>query len=140
LNGTVVDSPHSEHVVRVSERTREVPLLRFALHCLQRLGSFMNCLSWKKSCSPAVKTNSAPQSMHFKTRSVNSMAAGFPKAGKRLPESAKSIQTLPLRIPVFVRLEQQGPRAAEKEQRKYLGGRIRPKMGGFDLNCHTRAI
>jgi hypothetical protein len=38
-------------------------------------------LSWKKSCSPAVKTNSAPQSLHFKILSVNSMA-GFPKEGK----------------------------------------------------------
>jgi hypothetical protein len=38
-------------------------------------------LSWKKSCSPAVKTNSVPQSLHVKTLSVNSMA-GFPKEGK----------------------------------------------------------
>jgi hypothetical protein len=38
-------------------------------------------LSWKKSCSPAVNTNSAPQSLHFKTLSINSMA-GFPKAGR----------------------------------------------------------
>jgi hypothetical protein len=38
-------------------------------------------LSWKKSCSPAVKTNSAPQSLHFNTLSVNSMA-GFPEEGK----------------------------------------------------------
>jgi hypothetical protein len=38
-------------------------------------------LSWKKSCSPAVKTNSAPQSLHVKALSVNSMA-GFPKAGR----------------------------------------------------------
>jgi hypothetical protein len=40
---------------------------------LQRFGSFLNCLSKKKSCSPAVKTNSAPQSTHFKTLSWNSM-------------------------------------------------------------------
>jgi hypothetical protein len=38
----------------------------------------MNCLSWKKTCSPAVKTNSAPQSTHLSTRSVNSIA-GFPQ-------------------------------------------------------------
>jgi hypothetical protein len=38
-------------------------------------------LSWKNSCSPAVKTNSAPQSLHVKTLSVKSMA-GFPKVGK----------------------------------------------------------
>jgi hypothetical protein len=30
-------------------------------------------LSWKNSCSPAVKTKSAPQSIHFRTLSWNSM-------------------------------------------------------------------
>src|SRR6185312_9035352 len=65
LNGTVVSVPHSEQVVRVSVRTRALPLMRLALHCLQRFGSFLNCLSWKKNCSPAVKTKSAPQSTHF---------------------------------------------------------------------------
>jgi len=80
LKGTVVDSPHTEHVVRVSDRTLP-PLARFALHCLQCLGSFLNCLSWKKSCSPAVNMNSAPQSLHLRTRSLNSMA-GFPEERK----------------------------------------------------------
>src|SRR5438067_9511526 len=46
---------------------------RFPLQVLQRLGSFLNCLSWKKSCSPAVKTKSAPQSTHFRTLSWNSI-------------------------------------------------------------------
>jgi hypothetical protein len=50
---------------------------RFDLHGLQRLGSFLNCLSKKKSCSPAVKMNSPPQSAQ-----VNSL-------------STKSIQLLP---------------------------------------------
>ncbi len=45
LKGTVVAAPHSEQVVRVSARTRTPPLPRLALHCLQRLGSFLNCLS-----------------------------------------------------------------------------------------------
>jgi hypothetical protein len=40
-------------------------------------------LSWKNNCSPAVKTNSEPQSLHFKTLSVNSMT-GFPKEGNLL--------------------------------------------------------
>jgi len=80
-NGTVVSVPHAEHLVRVSALTLGPPLARFALHCLQRLGSFLKSLSWKKSCSPAVKTNSEPQSIHFNTLSVNSMA-GFPTAGK----------------------------------------------------------
>ena len=67
--------PHSEHWVRVS--VREMPAAaglppgvalatcapRLDLHGLQRLGSFLNCLSRKKSCSPAVKMNSPPQAV-----------------------------------------------------------------------------
>jgi hypothetical protein len=55
-------------------------LARFALHCLQRFGSFLKSLSWKNNCSPAVKMNSEPQSTHLRTLSVNSMA-GFPEGG-----------------------------------------------------------
>ena len=73
LKGTVVSAPHSEQTVRVSVRTPPAPEARLILHCLQRLGSFLNCLSWKKSCSPAVKTKSFPQSTHFKTLSTNSI-------------------------------------------------------------------
>jgi len=72
--------PHSEQVVRVSGRTLKLPRARLALHCLQCLGSFLNCLSWKNNCSPAVNTKSAPQSVHFKIRSLKSMA-GFPVTG-----------------------------------------------------------
>ena len=78
-NGTVVSLPHWEHVARVSTRVKccALPLVggavrmatRFDLQALQRLGSFLNCLSWKNSCSPAVKTKSAPQSMHVSTLS-----------------------------------------------------------------------
>src|SRR3954463_15722188 len=62
-NGTVVSFPQAEHVVEVSTRSRIVgPALtrfaRLALHPLQRFGSFLNCLSAKKSCPPAVQTNS----------------------------------------------------------------------------------
>ena len=67
LKGTVVSTPQSEHSVRVSVREMpaaagEVPLATAArperrlLQDLQRLGSFLNCFSKKKSCSPAVKT------------------------------------------------------------------------------------
>jgi hypothetical protein len=75
LNGTVVSFPHCEQVVRVStfgyEPGVEMPSAdaRFDLHALHRFGSFLNCLSWKKSCSPAVNTKSAPQSTHFNTLS-----------------------------------------------------------------------
>src|ERR1700691_4965355 len=79
--------PHSEHSVRVS--VRESPAAagdapgfndapaRLALHPLHRLGSFLNCLSKKKSCSPAVKTKSFPQSTHLRILSTNSIR--FPR-------------------------------------------------------------
>src|SRR5206468_5418583 len=51
---------------------------RLVLHVLQRLGSFLKFLSWKKCCSPAVKTKSAPQSTHLRTRSWNSGMALCP--------------------------------------------------------------
>ena len=93
-NGTVVSSLQAEHLVRVSVRTRGPPLARLALHCLQCLGSFLKSLSWKNSCSPAVKMNSAPQSMHLSTRSTNSMA-GIPK-----PRIRMEIGHIPLLLPV----------------------------------------
>jgi hypothetical protein len=77
--------PHSEHSVRVSVRDRPAAAgpepgrnatpERLDLQGLQRLGSFLNCLSKKKSCSPAVKINSPPQSVQVKSRSTNSIAA-----------------------------------------------------------------
>src|SRR5512141_2376062 len=76
--GTVVSFPHAEQVVWVSTRLCiEGPALtllaRFALHPLQRFGSFLNCLSAKKSCSPAVQMNSDPQSTHLRDLSWNSI-------------------------------------------------------------------
>ena len=76
LNGTIVEFPHAGQIISVSSRTR-FPLVRFALHRLQYLGPFLNCLAWKKSCSPALNTNSAPHSEHFRTLSWYSMEA-FP--------------------------------------------------------------
>src|SRR5271170_1552599 len=79
-NGTVVSFPHWEQVVFVSERIWEPPppppppSARLALQPLQRLGSFLKPLSAKNICSPAVKTNSAPHSEHFRTLSWNSMS------------------------------------------------------------------
>ena len=81
LKGTVVSIPHAEHSVRVSVRESgsveavakvgTLPTLaRFDLHNLQRLGSFLNCLSKKNNCSPAVKTNSVLQSEHFRSLSI----------------------------------------------------------------------
>src|SRR5205823_1599062 len=79
--GTVVSFPHCEQLVLVSERIG-LPLppeasVRLALQALQRFGSFLKPLSAKNICSPAVKTNSAPHSEHFRTLSWYSMEA-FP--------------------------------------------------------------
>jgi hypothetical protein len=52
--------------------------MRLLLQVLQRLGSFLNCLSWKNSCSPAVKMKSPPQSMHLSTLSWNSIERCLP--------------------------------------------------------------
>src|SRR5579862_2695593 len=72
LKGTVVSRPHCEQVVMVSVRGAPAgaPPWRLALHALQRLGSFLKFRSRKKCCSPAVKTNSAPQSEHLRLRST----------------------------------------------------------------------
>src|SRR5258706_8791135 len=76
LNGTVVSLPHAEHMVRVSTFWCTGAVLapvkcatRFDLHALQRLGSFLNCLSWKKSCSPAVNTKSEERRVGKECRS-----------------------------------------------------------------------
>src|SRR3954454_6475220 len=45
-----------------------------ALHRLQRFGSFWKFFKQKKTCSPALKTNSSPQSRHFSVLSMNSTA------------------------------------------------------------------
>jgi hypothetical protein len=71
--GTLVTAPHCEQTVRVSGRDPPPPEARFPLHGLHRLGSLRNCCWRKKSCSPAVKTNSLPQSAHTKTLSIKSM-------------------------------------------------------------------
>src|SRR5580700_7520392 len=80
LKGTVVSLPHCEQTVLVSTRCifpEPEPALmlcpRFPLHALHRLGSFLKPLSAKNICSPAVKTNSAEQSAHFKILSLYSI-------------------------------------------------------------------
>src|SRR3954462_15312899 len=77
-NGTVVSFPHAEQVVTVSTRSRGAPppagrLARLLLQPLHRFGSFLKFLSAKNCCSPAVHTNSAPQSTHLRIRSWNSI-------------------------------------------------------------------
>jgi hypothetical protein len=108
LNGTVVSTPHSEHSVRVSVRDRPaaagpVPVFnptpeRLDLHGLQRFGSFLNCLSKKNSCSPAVKMNSPPQSAQVNSRSRNSMPL-LPSYGGEHP-GGRSWLTPPRGLPL----------------------------------------
>src|SRR6185295_6192661 len=78
LKGTVVSLPHAEHVVIVSTRSLGAfapagRAARLALHALHRFGSFLKFLSAKNCCSPAVQTNSAPQSTHLRILSWNSI-------------------------------------------------------------------
>src|SRR5262249_53301115 len=78
LKGTVVSFPQAEHVVTVSTRSRGAPvpagrLARLLLQALHRFGSFLEFFSGKNCCSPAVQTNSAPQSTHLRIRSWNSI-------------------------------------------------------------------
>jgi hypothetical protein len=90
--GTVVSLPHCEQLVLVSARIGDDPppedSARLALQALQRLGSFLKPLSAKNICSPAVNTNSAPQSEHFRTLSWYSMEA-FPSG----PQDGGNAQT-----------------------------------------------
>jgi hypothetical protein len=88
LNGTVVSLPHAEHIVTVSTRSRDIPppagrAARFPLQALQRFGSFLKFLSAKNCCSPAVQTNSAPQSTHERIRSWNSISRYLVGVGSR---------------------------------------------------------
>ena len=57
------------HGFRLRDDPEDDPPWRFVLQVLQRLGSFLKFLSWKKCCSPAVNTNSAPHSAHLRIRS-----------------------------------------------------------------------
>src|SRR6266567_3728800 len=56
----------------------------FNLHGLHRFGSFLNPLSAKNSCSPALKINSSRQSMHRRTLSVYSCIGSPPLLDSRL--------------------------------------------------------
>src|SRR5919199_5836286 len=85
-NGTVVSFPHAEQVVVVSTRSRAMAApaagraARLALQLLHRFGSFLKFLSAKNSCSPAVQTNSVPQSTHRRVLSWNSIVSPLVRA------------------------------------------------------------
>src|SRR3954451_24478699 len=90
LKGTVVSLPHAEQLVVVSTRSlamipppAEGREARLALHPLHRFGSFLKFLSAKKSCSPAVQTNSAPQFTHLSDLSWNSIGPASHQPARR---------------------------------------------------------
>jgi hypothetical protein len=86
LKGTVVSLPQLEHFVIVSTLPGELAELpeRFALQALHRFGSFLNDLSKKKCCSPAVNMKSEPQSMQMSCRSSNCPMPRTPQKMKGL--------------------------------------------------------
>src|SRR3984957_8966833 len=115
LKGTVVSLPHCEQTVLVSTRWTLVeldpllPCARFALQFLHRLGSFLKPLSEKNICSPAVKTNSALHSAHFRTLSWYSIAllhrAGRGLAASNSRRTLGKEQSRTRRFPLSVRHE-----------------------------------
>src|SRR3989454_11085193 len=91
--GTVVSLPHCEQVVFVSARAGAwppPPSARFALQLLQRFGSFLKPLSAKNICSPAVKTNSAPHSAHFRTLSWYSIRCSLAPGWRRGRQTSRT--------------------------------------------------
>src|SRR5215467_11829422 len=108
LKGTVVSLPHAEQFVTVSTRSRATApvgrLARMPLHALQRFGSFLKFLSAKNCCSPAVQTNSAPQSTHLSILSWNSIArylVGSVVSCPSAAECARSSYVRPVRRPAI---------------------------------------
>src|SRR3989442_10642956 len=102
LKGTVVSLPQAEHVVTVSPRSRAAGapagrLARLLLQALHRFGSFLKFLSAKNCCSPAVQTNSAPQSTHLRIRSWISIGRYLVGVASTYSSSRRSFLRLRLR-------------------------------------------
>jgi len=68
MKGTVVAAPQSAQLTVKSTFTGRC--FAFDLHCRQLLGVYVKPLALKNSRSPAVKTNSAPQCVHFSSVST----------------------------------------------------------------------
>jgi hypothetical protein len=104
--GTVVSFPHAEHWVVVSTRSLAgagpalTRLARLALHVLHRFGSFLNCLSAKNNCSPAVQVNSEPQSTHLKDLSWNSIGRHLVLVDRGTVRSLLRLSTEFLTVPL----------------------------------------
>jgi hypothetical protein len=76
----VVSLPHCEQLVRVSTRPELEPTgvaprtdTRFALQDLHRLGSFLNCLSWKNKLLPGGENE-----IRFHSRYTSAPCPGIP--------------------------------------------------------------
>jgi hypothetical protein len=77
LKGTLQVFPQSEQTASNISRGAPPPFLRVLRQSLQRVGSFVKPFSAKNSCSPAVKMNSCPQSLHVKVLSLNNGNTSF---------------------------------------------------------------
>ena len=71
-------------------RRRPGRAARLALQPLQRFGSFLKFLSAKKCCSPAVQTNSAPQSTQFSDL-VLELHRPLPLTTRRVPALSRAL-------------------------------------------------
>lgn len=69
--GILATPPQAAQTASCISRGARLAFLRLSRHSLQRCGSFTNPLDSKNSCSPAVNTNSAPQSLHTSVLSSN---------------------------------------------------------------------
>ena len=74
--GTIVSTPHWAQTAGCISRGPPPPppnpppwFLRAPRHAGQRVGSLVNPLEAKNSCSPTVKTKTAPQSLHVRSLS-----------------------------------------------------------------------
>src|SRR4051794_34572330 len=72
-------------------------LARLFLQALHRFGSFLKFLSAKNCCSPAVQTNSAPQSTHLRVLSWSSIGRYLVGVGRYY---ARLLQLPPEFLPV----------------------------------------
>jgi hypothetical protein len=148
LNGTVVSIPHSEHCVRVSVRespaaTGPVPFAAAAsperrlLQGLHRLGSFLNCLSKKKSCSPAVKMNSPWQSTQLRILSRNcSCMALLPWSIQRKRAGSCGTRGVAFRGKYETGgLNNMNPAGAQVKQKIAQMGRLKPGEGRINRYC-----
>ena len=100
-NGTLASLPHlAQTVVNISRGSR-LALLRLSRHALHLCGSLSKPFSAKNSCSPAVNTNSHPQSLHVSVLSWNIL---IPLLKGKNFSALDGLQPSPLKTTLWVKL------------------------------------